>query len=618
MRARTGLKRVTQKRLLDAERAAALALALDTSERLRKVLDRIDDGLLAFDLEQRYTFVNRRAAQLLGRTEADLLGRHAWTEFPHSVGGPFHRAYDEAMATQQPCTTETYFAPGGRWFEGRLFPSRDGLALYFSDITARKCAETALRVSELRFRLAAAQGQVWDWDLATGRVDFPAAFWEQLGHAPDSEGSVPPDRRLAALIHPEDLTLWRDAMREHLARRKPYDFEFRILHADGDWRWFHTQGQAVWDADGRATYMAGTTFEITDRKRAEAALRDSEAYRHSVFEQMADAVLLFDRQGRIVDGNPQALTILGYTRDELRQFEVRDILADFEWPRLEHEVRQMLRSPHALSDWEHRRKDGTTFPAEVSVRALDEHRFVAVVRDQTARRATENALLAYQFELSDLAQRLLSQEMVTTRRLAQALHDQLGQTLAVARLNLDACMLALDPAQTDPLGERIRRTAMLIDQAVREVRQVLVDLRPPLLEDQGLAAALENEIGGRVGTGQSTDILIEATGDVAHRRWPADVEYGAFMVAREAIANALQHAGASLVRIALDGDDASLRLDVIDDGHGIPPPLMHGRPGHLGIVGMRERSIAIGARFSIESKADGGTCVSMRWEAPKP
>lgn len=610
---------VTQKRILDAERAAVHAMALDTSERLRNVLDRIDDGLLAFDLGQRYTFANRRAAQLLGRPEAELLGRHIWTEFPLSVGGPFHRAYDEAMATQQPCTTESYFAPGKRWFEGRLFPSPDGLALYFSDITPRKCAEEALRVSELRYRLAAAQGQVWDWDLITGRVDFPAAFWEQLGYAPDSpESSQPAEQRLAVLLHPEDLTVWRHAMREHIARHEPYDFEYRIRHTDGDWRWFHTQGQAVWDADGRATYMAGTTFEITARKCAEAALRDSEAYRRSVFEQMADAVLLLDRQGRIVDGNPQALAMLGYTRDELQQLEVRDILADFERPRLEHEVRDMLRGQPGFSYWEHLRKDGTSFPVEVSVRALDARRFVAVLRDQTARRTTENALLAYQFELSDLAQRLLSQEKVTTQRLAQALHDQLGQTLAVARLNLDACMALLDPAAAGPLKERTQRTASLIDQAVREVRQVLIDLRPPLLEDQGLAVALDNEIGGRADTGQSTDILIEATSEVAHQRWPADVEYGAFMVAREAIANALQHADASLVRIALDGNAASLSLDVIDDGRGIPPPLMRGRPGHLGIVGMRERSIAIGARFSIEAGADGGTCVSIRWEAPKP
>ena len=68
----------------------------------------------------------------------------------------------------------------------------------------------------------------------------------------------------------------------------------------------------------------------------------------------------------------------------------------------------------------------------------------------------------------------------------------------------------------------------------------------------------------------------------------------------------------------LGGDNASLKLDVIDDGVGIPAPLVHGRPGHLGIVGMRERAIAIGARFSVENARAGGTQVTLRWEASQP
>ncbi len=601
---------VTQRRELERQRQAAHDL-------LRDVLARVDDGFLALDGEQRYTYANRRAAQLLGReNEEDLLGRHIWTEFPQIVGSPFHRAFEQAMATQKAVVVEDYYAAGGRSFEGRLYPSPDGLSIYFSDITLRRRAEKALRLSETRYCLAATHGQVWDWDMATGRVTYPAPFWQELGHEPPPAHEVV--ARFAALLHPEDLPRWREALRAHVARRVPYDFEFRARHASGEWRWFHTRGQALWDADGRATYMAGTTFDATERKHAELALREAEAYQRSLFEQLADGVLLIDAEHHVLDANPQMLAMLGYRRDELLRLHASELVADVERHRVGDEVARVMAGQPHLAEWEFRCKDGRRFPAEVSARALDQRRFLAVVRDITARRASEDALLAYQLELSELAQQLLSQEKSAAQRVAQALHDHLGQTLAAARLNLDACIALHGATMPEALKEQSGRIAMLLSQAVSEVRQVLVELRPPLLDDQGLTAALDNEICARAIAGDSADVLLEVADSASGRRWPANVEYGAFMVAREAIANARQHAGASLIRVLLGGDNASLRLDVIDDGIGIPKPLAHGRPGHLGIVGMRERAIAIGARLRVEGASSGGTQVSLRWEARQP
>ena len=334
--------------------------------------------------------------------------------------------------------------------------------------------------------------------------------------------------RFESLMHPDDLGRFRAAVRAHLARRGPYDLEFRARHAEGDWRWFHTQGQAVWEAGGRATYMAGTTFEITERKRAELALRESEAYRRHLFEQLADAVLLIDRDLRICDANPQALSLLGYSREELLQLHVPDLLPEPARYLFPVQVAAMLEDSPQLADWEHLRKDGSRFPAEVSARALDDQRFLTVVRDVSVRRASEKALLDARFELSQLAQRLLTQEKATTQRVAQALHDHLGQTLAVARFNLDACISAHGQSMPTELRAQSGRIAGLLHQAIREVRQVLADLRPPLLDHDGLAAAIDNEIRSRTnvtGGACARCSLRRATASSANRptrprRWP--------------------------------------------------------------------------------------------------
>ncbi|MDP3083556.1 MAG: PAS domain S-box protein, partial [Rubrivivax sp.] len=112
---------------------------------LNSVLERVDDGFVALDTDWHYTYMNQRAATLLGRdSPEDLLGRHIWTEFPEGVGQPVHAAYLRAMATQQPELLESHYAPWDRWFENRIYPSPDGLSVYFTDISARKHAEAAL------------------------------------------------------------------------------------------------------------------------------------------------------------------------------------------------------------------------------------------------------------------------------------------------------------------------------------------------------------------------------------------------------------------------------------------------------------------------------------------
>jgi signal transduction histidine kinase len=228
-------------------------------------------------------------------------------------------------------------------------------------------------------------------------------------------------------------------------------------------------------------------------------------------------------------------------------------------------------------------------------------------------------LLTYQMELSELTQLLMTQEKDTTRRVAQSLHDNLGQTLAVARLNLEVLLAtSAEDEQHRELFNQCRHIAQLLEQAVLDVRHVLSDLRPPLLEEQGLAAALDNEMRVSPGHAGLSDVLLEVGEGLHGQRWPTDVEYSAFMVAREAIVNARVHAEASLIRVVLEGTPASLTVDVIDDGKGISLELRQGRPGHLGVVGMRERAHSIGARFSLVAAPGGGTHARLSWEARKP
>ena len=592
----------------------------DADEVYRNLFNGNPHPMWVFDRETlRFLAVNDAAVSHYGYTREVFLAMtiadirppseraflHAWLDQgrPHEqlTGVTWiHQRHDGSLLETEGRSTDLQF-------EGR--PAR--MVVSF-DLTSRNQAERKLRLSEQRFRLAAAHGQVWDWNFETHRTELSLASWHRLlgREAPEPAHAT---EYLLSLMHPEDVPRWRAALRLHLVERRPYQLEFRALHGSGAWRWFDTRGQAVWDESGRATYMAGTTFDITERKAAEVALRDSLNYQRSLFEQIADGVILIDRQDHVADANPAACAMFGYSRDEMLRLRVPDLVVASAHQQLavaKHNVE--IGVPHR-GEWIHVHKDGHLFPVEVSARLLDDARTISVLRDISGRREAEEAVEAHQRELVGLTQQLMAQEEALARRIAQGLHDQLGQTLTAARMHLEVGVMADIAALPAPLQQALQQAITLVKRASQELRQVLSELRPVLLEDFGLAAALEAEALARSPYVDSGRLQVEIDPGAAARRWRRDVEYAAFMIVREAIANARQHAGATTIRVALRADEDGLQLEVADDGVGISLPLPGGRPGHLGIVGMRERAIGIGAVFEIKVLGAGGTLASLRW-----
>lgn len=398
----------------------------------------------------------------------------------------------------------------------------------------------------------------------------------------------------------------------------PMEFAGRAERRDGSIVWGEWRLSRVVGDDGR---WQGLIAQVRDAT-AETQLREHEATLSAVIRGASDAVISTDADGRISLFNPAAERIFGRRADALigqgleillpPPFRARHggDLAGFAASRVSRRAMGAgrVQGLHA---------DGSLIELEASISQVtigDRQVLTAILRDITERVRAERAVAQYQLELTGLTQQLMAQEKATTRRLAQQLHDQLGQTLAAIRLVFDSGARVADPED----AARHARLDRMIDQAIREVRQALVELRPALLDEQGLAAALDNELRTRRPASAGVDLLLDAAPDLGALRWGADVEYAVFMVAREAIGNAVRHAGATLVRVLLHGDARSLWLEVVDNGSGLAADALQGRPGHLGMVGMRERALAIGAQFEVASRPGEGTTVRLVWEDRGP
>jgi len=208
-------------------------------------------------------------------------------------------------------------------------------------------------------------------------------------------------------------------------------------------------------------------------------------------------------------------------------------------------------------------------------------------------------------ELQALSRRLVEVQESERRALARELHDRLGETLTALSINLGMLNRRGDSARR---AARVKDSLGLVKSAAAAIENIAGDLRPPMLDDHGLAAALEwygKQFSQRVGV----PVSVQAAED---ERFAPDVETALFRIAQEALNNVAKHARARNVAVTLWRSAAELVLSIADDGIGLAAAARGAQRSGLGLVTMRERAQAVGGRFAIEALAEGGTRLTAR------
>lgn len=324
---------------------------------------------------------------------------------------------------------------------------------------------------------------------------------------------------------------------------------------------------------------------------------------------------------RMLAVNPVALKSYGYSEEDFIALRLPDLHPGDELESLYECLRLPLIERVARRAWRHRTRSGELMQVEIVTQDLqlgDVSARMVMVSDRTERLRLDAAFQRSREQLSELTQRLMTQERALVKGMAQTLHDHLGQTMAAIRMTHET-VLTLQSSQPGAVPTEVARLqshiGVLIGQAISQIRQVLAELRPPLLEEQGFAAAIENELRNRALSRPQIDMVLRVAPASTQIRWPPDVEYAAFMVAREAIENALRHSGSPSISVHLAGSAKVLELEVSDDGFGIAELTPECQVRHLGILGMHERAQVIGARVSVTSAPGLGTQVRFSWSS---
>jgi PAS domain S-box-containing protein len=501
------------------------------------------------------------------------------------------------------------------------------------DAVERTRAQAALRDQGQRLRVAleASAGGSWTWVAATNQTDWDDRFRSLYGFTPDEPAN--PHAWLPR-VHADDRARVLAVLEEMMTSTKEsWENTFRIVRPDGTVAWIQSRGRAERDGDGRLTRLSGLDLDFNQHRRSEEALqarRDEERDRalRTLLETATQGIVSVDVDGAIVTANHAFEAMFGWPTGELIGQSIERLMPiAFRAAHARHRA-DYVAAPHPrlMGGGLHlvgQRKDGTTFPIEVSlnhVATAGGGRAFAFVTDITERQRAASALQARTAELeyrtmqlSRMASELTLAEQHAREQIARTLHDGLQQLLVIVALNLEQHLKHESESGIGP-SELVSDAKHHLDEAIAAARSLNFELFPPVLQRSGLPAALKwlaRWIHDKYKL--AVQVSADARADSARK----DVRTLLFESVRELLFNAVKHAAAdrATLELTLDGDD-QLCITVADQGIGFDPAKLDDRSktGQTGwgLFSIRERLTLLGGRFEIDSAPGLGTRVRLR------
>jgi PAS domain S-box-containing protein len=434
-------------------------------------------------------------------------------------------------------------------------------------------------------------------------------------HGFDSPGELIRSRRDISheiYVDPARREEFKHLLEEHGVVR---GFQHQSFRKDGSRIWISVNARTVRNESGKVMYYEGTTQDITEQKEAEQALRESEERYRELFENSKDALYVQDMNGCYTSVNRAAERLTGYTRDELIGEQFSTLIS----PEHAGQVRGQL-SPEPADacetnyEVEITTKQGHRVPVEISSRLIFENgKPVGVqgcVRDISERKRAQEASRTY-------SRRLIEAQEAERRRISRELHDQVGQILTAVKMNLHALQKKCSKPE---ILSSIQDNMGVIDEAVDQVRDLSVVLRPPLLDDFGLVVALRWYLDRQAqNCGVKAEFITRSLTE--DDRFSSELETACFRIVQEAITNVIRHAKATHISVMLERNGSDLILLIVDDGAGFDIKTLRSSAtiaATLGLRGMEERAQAVGGSIKLDSAAELGTEICARFPIQEP
>jgi PAS domain S-box-containing protein len=591
--------------------------------RFRDVLDALfafvgffsRDGILLDTNQAPLTAAGLERADVVGKRFVDL------TWFSHSAEERARVAEAIARAADgQPSRFETSVVSmrgGVLAIDAAFAPLRgvDGNVRYVIgtgvDVSVRRQAENELRRNRERLEEAQRLAHLgtWEWDIVKNEVSWSDELYQIYGV--DRGTHVPTYESFLGSVHPDDREHTANVLRLAMQNLSPFVYDHRIVRPDGSFRMLHTRGQVA-AGGGRALRLVGTCWDITRRweamRAAEAARAEAESARgelERILERVSDGFVALDRAWRYRYVNGSGGRLLGREAASLIGKHVWTEFPEGRGQRFQLAYQQAIDEQRPIHLREHyppwdRWFENRIYPSPDGLSIF--------FTDVTEQQKIQDELRASAAELRALATRLSEIREEERRVIARELHDQVGQALTALKLDLAGLRGQLGSGASAEAERRLRAMDGLVDQTLETTRRISATLRPAVLDDLGLPAAIRWQAGEFT---QRTGVPCEARLPEEEISIGPAASLALFRILQEALTNVARHAQARHVRVALARDGEAAVLVVADDGRGYASEEISSRRS-LGLVGMRERALALGGETIVTGEPGRGTTVRAR------
>lgn len=289
---------------------------------LEHTLEHLEGGFLMMNREWCLTFVNATTASAASMQRHEMEGRNIWELFPHLAGTRIGEYYRLAMHNGTTSHFLEQSEMSGRWYEGSIFPTQDGVAGHFNDVTARKTAEQALLESESRMRVIAQAGStgLFEWEPLSGRMYWSDQNFRTLGYR---VGEVTPSYDAwASRVHKHDIARVEEKVKWAQEHRQSFHDTHRIVWPNGESHVMEARASFEYNASGECTRMSGTYVDVTERAEAEAAVQETELRFRLMADGIPHLIWVSDAEGRVQFANRAYQEFFGISTESLLEWQM--------------------------------------------------------------------------------------------------------------------------------------------------------------------------------------------------------------------------------------------------------------------------------------------------------
>ncbi|WP_223652917.1 PAS domain-containing sensor histidine kinase [Hymenobacter psoromatis] len=598
--------------LLDVTARRRAADALAASEvRFRATFEQARDGMVLLDGDC-FVDLNAAALRLLGRPDkSQVLGRCLLDFWPDTqpAGRPTADVLAQSLHVAQAqgwCRLELLrHDPAGEacWdelsFNPVLIAGRSLLHAAWRDITARKKGEQQLRESESRLQLAlaAADTGVWGWEQDGGQLYQDARAREIFGLAEEPAAAAGPFGQLQAALHPNDQARVAQALNVARHEQAIFDVECRLLGAAGNVRHVAALGRFSYEEpSGQPLRFTGLVRDVTTQYAVKEELGSKNRLLDNILQHLPVVLSRQGLDGRYREQIGQGLHRLGMTDNCMRGQLAAEVLPSLapHFQRLLAGERQsyVASLEHAgrpvyfqcCGFFDHEKQEAVVFAIDIT----------------DSERLKEEATHLRLRQQQEVLSAILTTQEEERRRIAEALHNGVGQLLYATRLHLDAL----------PPSEAVHAGKELLNEAIRATRSISFELTPSILEDFGLAVALQ-ELVSRIPASLAVDLNLRGL----DQPLPALLATAVYRIVQELVNNVMKHAQAQEVFVEVSREDHQVYISVEDDGVGFDAGGAAARTG-IGLAGIRTRLGLLGGTFSSQSRPGQGTSFLLQLPVP--